>query len=114
MTNNLSGNAYALIASMGDFLCKLQIARAVDVATFELIDAQARELARELRGNEQLPRLLLQEWYVTIQTLRNEAPYFREHEKQLSEMANRLEFTFALVLRGESHDDRVPGVPRII
>ncbi|XZG71320.1 hypothetical protein ACTSKR_05510 [Chitinibacteraceae bacterium HSL-7] len=114
MTNNLSANAYSLIASMGDLLCKLQIAREVDVVAFELIEAQARELARELKGNEQLPRLLLQEWYLTIQTLRNEAPYFSEREKQLTEMANQLEFTFALILRGESHDDRVSGVPRII
>ena len=35
-------------------------------------------------------------------------------EQALHAMAARLEMTFALILKGESHGDRVPGVPRVI
>lgn len=57
---------------------------------------------------------MLNELKVAIGVLRSETQQLGGEAGKLIEMSNRLEMTFDLILRGESPDDRTPGVPRII
>lgn len=95
-----------------DFIVPIQTTKAVDTSKFERLERHASEAARTLKGSEQLPRFLLNELYVSMKVLRAEAPYCRSH--QLDLMADRIEMVFGLILRGESPDDRRPGVPRVM
>jgi len=42
------------------------------------------------------------------------APFTKDQQAALVKMAEQLELTFDLILRGECLGDRVPGVPRVI
>ena len=95
-------------------LVPLQTERRVDDAAFAAVDKAANALAAALRGNVTLPRNLLNEMYVTFTILRREAAHLPRKASAVEDMANRLEMTFALILKGESHQERVPGVPRVI
>ena len=95
-------------------LIPLQTRKVIDQAAFEGLEQCARNLARKLKGSELLPRAVLKELKVTIGVLRAEAQHAGGEAATLVGMSNRLEMVFDLILRGESPDDRVPGVPRII
>ncbi len=56
----------------------------------------------------------MNELRVATKVLRAEAPYVDGGRNDLESMADKLEITFDLILKGESPEDRVPGVPRII
>jgi|GEM_PF-6873154 len=81
---------------------------------FEQLDAAVRLMVKQLKGQQLLPRYLLHAVHSTAQHCRNEAPYFKGETKTLEEMAARLDYSLGLILCGESHEDRTPGVPRII
>jgi hypothetical protein len=51
---------------------------------------------------------------VAVKILEAEAPYMPEKQGAMLDMAAKLEMTFDLILLGEDHSDRIPGVPRII
>jgi len=95
-------------------LIPLQTGEVIDQAAFESLEQCARSLARKLKGSELLPRTALKELKVAIGVLRAEAQHAGKEAPNLVAMSNRLEMVFDLILRGESPDDRVPGVPRII
>lgn len=103
-----------LSKNIGEFLVSIQTTRAVNRDAFEVIDQSAQQLARALKGVDLVPKALLNELHVTAKVLRAEAPYIKAGSPTLEEMANRIEMTFDLILRGECHDDRKPGVPRVI
>jgi hypothetical protein len=60
-----------------------------------------------------VPKSLLKELRFAIKAMRAEAVRHKDHQRLLK-MADELELTFDLILVGEAHGDRVPGVPRII
>jgi hypothetical protein len=101
-------------AELGRFLVAVQTVRTVDAAAFHRIDEQAEELARLLKGHPLVPKALLHELRVATKVMRAEAPYVEGGNNSLVTMADRLEMTFDLILIGECHGDRVPGVPRIV
>lgn len=71
------------------------------------------EMARLLKGREQLPRRVLHDLRRAAGILQNEAPYVKNKEAVL-QMADAVQLTLDLILQGECHDDRRPGVPRVI
>ncbi|HEX4510590.1 MAG TPA: hypothetical protein VH328_10935 [Burkholderiaceae bacterium] len=95
-------------------LVPLQTRKAIDQAAFDALEQCVRNLARKLKGSELLPRAALNELKVTIGVLRAESQHAGSEAPKLVGMSNRLEMVFDLILRGESPDDRIPGVPRII
>lgn len=78
------------------------------------IDHLAQLLAGKLKDNDLLSKSLLNELYLTAKVIRAEAQYIKGESTSLGEMADRIEMIFGLILRGESCDDRKPGVPRIV
>ncbi|MEQ1698768.1 MAG: hypothetical protein ABMA25_01600 [Ilumatobacteraceae bacterium] len=70
---------------------------------------------RSLKGHRLLDRELLLEIHLVERVLRRES----EHLVGASALlvitaADRLDYLFDLILRGESPEDRRPGVPRIM
>ena len=100
--------------NLGQLFQAIQTFREVDLTLFHRIAREAEELARILEGQPLVPKSLLNELRTAVKILRAEAPYIKGENNQLIAMANRLEVTFDLILKGECHEDRVPGVPRII
>jgi hypothetical protein len=88
--------------------------KAIDPQVFQEIHAQARLLACLLKDRELISKSLLNELHTAARILRAEAPYVKGQSVALVKMAEQLELTFDLILLGECHSDRVPGVPRVI
>jgi len=99
---------------LGAFLLKIQTVRVLDVEAFGRIDANVRRLAEELRNQTLVPKAMLKEIRSAAKILQAEAAYMREEQGAMLDMAGKLEMTFDLILLGEDHSDRIPGVPRII
>jgi hypothetical protein len=95
-----------------DLIVPLQTTKDVRVEAFNAADAAGRELTRLLKGHEMLPKTILFELDRAAGILENEAPYSRDEQKVLA-MSHAFRLTFGLILLGESHDDRKPGVPRV-
>lgn len=95
-----------------DLVSALQTGQGLREEAFGRLDAASRELARQLKGSDILPRKLINELYMTAKILENEAPYAKDRQR-VSDMASVLFMTFDLILLGESHEDRQSGVPRI-
>ena len=103
-----------LQTELGRFLQGIQVRRSIDSEAFRVIDTDAHELARRLKGEALVPKWILNELRVATKVLRAEAPHIEGGRNPLVDMADRLEMTFDLILKGESHEDRIPGVPRIV
>ncbi|WP_218008509.1 hypothetical protein, partial [Janthinobacterium agaricidamnosum] len=71
-------------------------------------------LARLLKNSELISKSLLNELHTAAKILRAEAPFVKGKSATLVKMAEQLELTFDLILRGECHNDRISGVPRVI
>lgn len=99
---------------VGEFLLAVQTTKAIDPQAFQGVDAQARLLARLLKNSEFISKSLLNELHTAARILRAEAPFVKGQSATLVKMAEQLELTFDLILRGECHSDRIPGVPRVI
>jgi hypothetical protein len=100
--------------AVSNLLIPLQTTRVVKREAFDELNNSVKTLAKQLKGHDLVPKSLLNEVYGTMQVLRNEAPYFKGETAALEDMAKQLEKTLGLILIGESHEDRVPGVPRIV
>lgn len=99
---------------VGNFLLSVQTTKTVDSQAFQEVNEQARLLARILKDRELISKSLLNELHAAARILRAEAPYVKGQSATLVKMAEQLEMTFDLIIRGECHSDRVPGVPRVI
>jgi len=99
--------------NLGRFLVAVQTERVVSQVAFADINNDAVQIARVLKLYPDISKSLLNAWRTGIKVLRAEAPYVPEEAQAMTEMADKLEMTFDLVLMGESPEDRVPGVPRI-
>lgn len=110
----ISTNGSRIREAVSNFLIPLQTTRVLKRDAFEELAASVKLLTQQLKGHDLVPKSLLNEIYGTVQVLRNEAPYFKGESPTLEDMANQLEMSLGLILIGESHEDRVPGVPRIV
>lgn len=99
---------------LGGFLLKIQTIRVLDAEAFERLNADCRKLAQELKNQPLVPKSMLNEIRVATKILRAEAAYVSGERDVIIDMADKLEMTFDLILLGEDHSDRTPGVPRII
>jgi len=99
---------------IGNFLLQIQTARTLDVEGFERLDVDCKKLAYELKSQPFVPKAILWEIRAAINIMRAESKYMERERDVITGMADRLEWTFDLILLGESHDDRTPGVPRIV
>jgi hypothetical protein len=95
-----------------DFVSHLQTTKEIKLDAFEKIDQSSRELTKLLKGSEMLPRKWLYELDMAAGILEAEAPY-AEDAKLIEEMASKLRMTFGIIICGECHNDRKPGVMRI-
>ena len=96
------------------FLLRIQTVRVLDVDAFKRIDLICQKLAQVLKNHPFVPKNVLNEIRACTIVLRAEAPYFVDKQNEMNSMADKLEMTFDLILMGEEHSDRIPGVPRII
>ncbi len=108
---NVDGVAAELRSSGAELVMSLQSTKEIKVQAFECLNNASKELARLLRGAEQLPRQIVNDLYVTAKILESEAECSRDSEL-VRQMASELYMTFDLILLGESHEDRTPGIPR--
>lgn len=99
---------------LGNFLLQIQTARTLDVQGFERLDVDCKKLAYELKSQPFVPKAVLWEIRAAAKIMRAESKYIEKERDVINGMADRLEWTFDLILLGESHDDRTPGVPRIV
>lgn len=99
---------------LGRFLLQIQTVRVLDHGASERLESDCRELARLLKNQPSVPKSLLREMRAAMKILRAEAPYMPSEQRAMNDMADRLEMTFDLILLGEDHGDRTPGVPRIL
>jgi hypothetical protein len=100
--------------AISSFLVPLQTTKALNRNAFLTLNRVVETLAQALKGSDCVSKSVLNELYVTIQVMRAEAPYVKGETAAIQEMAAKLEYCFALILRNESPSDRVPGVPRLI
>jgi hypothetical protein len=98
--------------SVGRFLLDLQSSKFVNESEFENIDRLSREIARQLKADALVPKSVLNELYKFVKVVRAEVPYIKE-PSDVKKKADAIEMTFDLILRGESHGDRQPGVLRV-
>jgi hypothetical protein len=95
-----------------ELILPLQTTKEIKEAAFNAADEAGRTLARLLKGHEMLPRKIIYALDMAAGTLENEAPYSHDEQKVLA-MSRAFRFTFGLILLGESHEDRKPGVARV-
>ena len=110
--SSIESVAAELRSSGAELVLSLQTSKKIKQQAFERLDNASRELARLLRRSEQLRRRIVNDLYITAKILENEAPYSK-NSVLVSQMAFALYMTFDLILVGESHDDRPPGVMRV-
>ncbi|OOW67703.1 hypothetical protein Xmlh_03835 [Xanthomonas axonopodis pv. melhusii] len=99
---------------LGKLLLSIQTERNTDLLIVQDVISQVKELARALKGRDLIPREILYELHTAIKILRAEIPHLKNGVDGAIKAANEIELAFDLILRGECHGDRVPGVPRII
>jgi hypothetical protein len=99
--------------AISSFLVPLQTTRVLNKDAFIKLLKIVEALAQTLKGIDSVSKSVLNELYVTIQVLRAEAPYVKGETSAIQEMAGKLEYYFALILRNETPSERIPGVPRV-
>lgn len=95
------------------FIVDLQ-SKYINEVEFSRVDEFARELATAWKMQSMLPKETLRKIRSVIKACEAEAPYLPEKSDSILAKARKIELTFDLILYGEDHSDRVPGIPRII
>lgn len=95
-----------------DFVIPLQTEKDIREHAFEMLDKTSRQWAFLLKGSQAIPRAPFKELYSAARVLEAEAPYTGNPSLVL-QMASALHMTADLIIWGECHEDRVPGVPRV-
>lgn len=98
---------------LDDVVNGVQEAKEVRAVAYEQFELLSKELTTMLKGRELLPRRALLMLDMAANTLENEASYAKEPAR-VTAMANAVRMTLGLILLGEAHDGRKPGVPRIL
>ena len=98
-----------------DVVNGVQDGKEIRNAAFEQMEHLSKKLTQLLKGHELIPRYILQELSQAASVLEATAQYMptaSEQQKALA-ISHAIQRTFSLILLGECHDDRRPGVPRI-
>ena len=97
------------------FLLPLKTMRGVKKEAFARLEAIVTEATRICKGDDLLSKALLAEVFLTARAIEPEEEYVGVADRAaLRAMREKLEVLFYLLIDGESPEDRVPGVPRII
>jgi len=101
---------------MFDVVNGVQNGKEIRRSAFERTEQPSKQLTALLKGQELLPRYILLQLSQAANILQNEASYMptTADKQETLRMANAVQLTLDLILRGECHDDRRPGIPRII
>jgi hypothetical protein len=101
---------------MFDVVNGVQDGKEIRKAAFERTQQLSKQLTTLLKGHELLPRYILLQLYQAENVLQNEASYMPTvtDQQEALQMASAIQLTSYLILKGECHDDRRPGIPRII
>jgi hypothetical protein len=101
---------------MFDVVNGVQDGKEIRTTSFERTEQLNNQLTALLKGHELLPRHILLRLSQAATVLQNEALYMptTAEQQEALRMANAIQMTSDLILRGECHDDRRPGIPRII
>lgn len=114
MSESIATAAASFRAAITNAIVPLQTVRAVKPDEFARLEKVAVELVTLLKGHELVPKSLLNEFFVSAQVLRNEAPYFGADRGLIEAVAQKMEYYLSLILKDENPQQRVPGVPRIV
>ena len=96
------------------FLVPLQTTRKVESTAFDELAESIKAISVVLKQQDLVPKGLLHEIYRSIRVIENEAVNMKQEEATLRKMANQLDVYFGMILGGESHEDRAPGIPRVV
>ena len=97
------------------FLYPLKTTRAVKKEAFARLESITAEATRICKTDDLLSKALLVEIFITTRAIEPEEEYVAVGDRAaLREMREKLDVLFYLLIQGESPEDRVPGVPRII
>ena len=101
---------------MFDVVNGVQDGKEIRRCAFKQTEQLSKQLTSLLKGQELLPRYILLQLSQAANILQNEASYMptTADKQEAFRMANAIQVTLNLILRGECHDDRRPGIPRII
>ena len=99
---------------LGKFLLQIQTNKGFDHDAMGRLEKIGRELAKLLKHQDMIPKVILREMRAAIKILRAEAPYMPNEQRVMLDLADRMEMTFDLILLSEDHEDRQPGVPRVV
>lgn len=97
------------------FLYPLKTTREVKKDAFARLESKVAETTRICKTDDFVAKALLLEIFVTIRAIGPEEDYVAVGDRTaLRAMREKLEALFYLLVLGESPEDRVPGVPRIV
>jgi hypothetical protein len=111
---DLQAVAARFVDQSGKFLLAIQTIKVVDAEAFARLKADAKAIAIALKDKPLVPKKLLWEIRAMAKILRAEAPYINKGHNDLNSMADEFEMTLDLILLGDTHENRQPGVPRVI
>ena len=98
---------------LADVMSGVQEAKEVRATAYEQVELLSKKLTAMLKGQELLPRRTLLALDTAANTLENEASFAKEPAR-VTAMASAIRMTLGLILLGEAHEDRKPGIPRIV
>ncbi|WPC76878.1 hypothetical protein [Vibrio porteresiae] len=106
--------AEQLKREMTTLVLSVQIEKKLDQHCYlRLIDI-LKNITVTLKDVECVPKSMLLNIHITINSIINERPYLSEDEVILSEtVVSTFNKYFYYILKNEKYDERVPGVPRI-
>jgi hypothetical protein len=114
MPESINTAAASFREAITNAIVPLQTVRVVKPDEFARLEKVAAELVILLKGHELVSKSLLNEFFVSAQVLRNEAPHFGADRGRIEAVAQKIEYYLSLILKDETPQQRVPGVPRVI
>ena len=113
MSDSIELAAAAFREAITNAIVPLQTVRTVKTDEFACLEKCAAELVALLKGRDLVSKSLLNEFFITAQILKNEAPHCGKDRGFIEGVAQKIEYYFGLILKDESPQQRTPGVPRI-
>jgi hypothetical protein len=98
-----------------DVVNGVQDAKELRSTAFEQMEELSRQLTILLKGHELILRYILQKLSQASSVLDASAAYMptQSAQQKVLSMSEAVQMTSSLILLGECHDDRKPGVPRV-
>jgi len=114
MSDQIEKAAASFREAITNAIVPLQTVRTVKADEFARLEKCAAELVALLKGRDLVSKALLNEFFVSAQILRNEALHCGKERALVEGVAQKIEYYLGLILKDESPQQRVPGVPRIV